>query len=294
MKRIILTSVALALAVLTVSAKPNKKDENKVIDKLKYTITYRTKSVRDTTKTDSEGRYNYENDDMQLLIGDKVSYFYSATYRAYEEELRKSVDANNIAIPTSTSARGSISMDFYRNYPTGKSTYLDKVIREKFRIIEPLEQPQWDIIADSTKQILDYHCQMARCSFKGRTWTAWFTTDIPLDNGPWKLCGLPGLILRAYDNSRHYIFDCVGLKQTDGTRNIVFDDCFNSYAATSMSNLQRLKANTTPMDIMNRSGKDVTFKVVSSSVNGKLTEAQQESMRKQMQKRQPQNPIERL
>ena len=39
MKRIILTSVALALAVLTVSAKPNKKDENKVIDKLKYTIT---------------------------------------------------------------------------------------------------------------------------------------------------------------------------------------------------------------------------------------------------------------
>ena len=61
-----------------------------------------------------------------------------------------------------------------------------------------------------------------------------------------------------------------------------------------MSNLPRLKANTTPMDIMNRSGKDVTFKVVSGSVNGKLTEAQQESMRKQMQKRQLQNPIERL
>ena len=77
---------------------------------------------------------------MQLEVGEKVSYFYSATYRAYEEELRKSVDANNIAVPTSTSARGSISMDFYRNYPTGKSTYLDKVIREKFRITEPLEQ----------------------------------------------------------------------------------------------------------------------------------------------------------
>ena len=50
MKRIILTTAALALTVLTVSAKPNKKDENKVIDKLKYTITYQTKSVRDTTK----------------------------------------------------------------------------------------------------------------------------------------------------------------------------------------------------------------------------------------------------
>ena len=123
MKRIILTTAALALAVLTVSAKPNKKDENKVIDKLKYTITYRTKSVRDTTKLDSAGRYNYENEDMQLEVGEKVSYFYSATYRAYIENLRKSLDGNNIQIETSSPARGNLSMDFYRGYPTGKSTY---------------------------------------------------------------------------------------------------------------------------------------------------------------------------
>ena len=249
MKRIILTSAALALAVLTVSAKPNKKDENKVIDKLKYTITYRTKSVRDTTKLDSEGRYDYENDDMQLEVGEKVSYFYSATYRAYEEELRKSVDANNIAIPTSTSARGSISMDFYRNYPTGKSTYLDKVIREKFRITEPLEQPQWDIIADSTKQILNYDCQMARCTFKGRTWTAWFTADIPLDNGPWKLCGLPGLILRAYDSKQQYIFDCVGMKQAGEAENITYDSKFDKYATATMKEFVEYKTKATPQDV---------------------------------------------
>ena len=259
MKRIILTSAALALAVLTVSAKPNKKDENKVIDKLKYTITYRTKSVRDTTKTDSEGRYDYENDDMQLEVGEKVSYFYSATYRAYEEELRKSVDANNIAIPTSTSARGSISMDFYRNYPTGKSTYLDKVIREKFRITEPLEQPQWDIIADSTKQILNYDCQMARCKFKGRTWTAWFAADIPLDNGPWKLCGLPGLILRAYDSKQQYIFDCVGMKQAKEDENITYDPKFDKYATATMKEFVEYKTKATPQDVF--VGTNVKFEI---------------------------------
>lgn len=281
MKRIILTSVALALAVLTVSAKPNKKDENKVIDKLKYTITYRTKSVRDTTKTDSEGRYNYENDDMQLLIGDKVSYFYSATYRAYEEELRKSVDANNIAIPTSTSARGSISMDFYRNYPTGKSTYLDKVIREKFRIIEPLEQPQWDIIADSTKQILDYHCQMARCSFKGRTWTAWFTTDIPLDNGPWKLCGLPGLILRAYDAKQQYIFDCVGMKQAKEGENITYDTKFDKYVSATMKEFVDYQAKAVPEDMLSAAGIQI-----------EVPEEMKAEFMKQMAKPMPSNPIE--
>jgi hypothetical protein len=281
MKRIILTSVALALAVLTVSAKPNKKDQNKVIDKLKYTITYRTKSVRDTTKTDSEGRYNYENDDMQLLIGDKVSYFYSATYRAYEEELRKSVDANNIAIPTSTSARGSISMDFYRNYPTGKSTYLDKVIREKFRIIEPLEQPQWDIIADSTKQILDYHCQMARCSFKGRTWTAWFTTDIPLDNGPWKLCGLPGLILRAYDSKQQYIFDCVGMKQAKEGENITYDTKFDKYVSATMKEFVDYQAKAVPEDMLSAAGIQI-----------EVPEEMKAEFMKQMAKPMPSNPIE--
>ena len=281
MKRIILTSAALALAVLTVSANPNKKDENKVIDKLKYTITYRTKSVRDTTKTDSEGRYDYENDDMQLEVGEKVSYFYSATYRAYEEELRMSVDANNIAIPTSTSARGSISMDFYRNYPTGKSTYLDKVIREKFRITEPLEQPQWDIIADSTKQILNYDCQMARCTFKGRTWTAWFTADIPLDNGPWKLCGLPGLILRAYDSKQQYIFDCVGMKQAGEAENITYDPKFDKYATATMKEFVDYQAKAVPEDVLAASG-----------IKIEVPEEMKAELMKKLAKPMPSNPLE--
>ena len=281
MKRIILTTAALALAVLTVSAKPNKKDENKVIDKLKYTITYRTKSVRDTTKLDSVGRYSYENEDMQLEVGEKVSYFYSATYRAYIENLRKSLDGNNIQIETSSPARGNLSMDFYRNYPTGKSTYLDKVIREKFRITEPLEQPQWDIIADSTKQILNYDCQMARCKFKGRTWTAWFAADIPLDNGPWKLCGLPGLILRAYDSKQQYIFDCVGMKQAKEDENITYNSDFDKYATSSMKEFVDYQRKAVPEDILAAQG-----------IKIEVPEEMKAELMKKLAKPMPSNPLE--
>lgn len=281
MKRIILTSAALALTVLTVSAKPNKKDENKVIDKLKYTITYRTKSVRDTTKLDSVGRYSYENEDMQLEVGEKVSYFYSATYRAYIENLRKSLDGNNIQIETSSPARGNLSMDFYRNYPTGKSTYLDKVIREKFRITEPLEQPQWDIIADSTKQILNYDCQMARCKFKGRTWTAWFAADIPLDNGPWKLCGLPGLILRAYDSKQQYIFDCVGMKQAKEDENITYNSDFDKYATSSMKEFVDYQRKAVPEDILATQG-----------IKIEVPEEMKAELMKKLAKPMPSNPLE--
>ncbi|MGP1560305.1 MAG: GLPGLI family protein [Prevotella intermedia] len=281
MKRIILTSAALALAVLTVSAKPNKKDENKVIDKLKYTITYRTKSVRDTTKLDSVGRYNYGNEDMQLEVGEKVSYFYSATRRAYMENLLKSLDGRSVQIQGSNPARGNLSMDFYRGYPTGKSTYLDEVLGEKFRITEPLEQPKWDIIADSTKQILNYDCQMARCTFKGRTWTVWFAADIPLDNGPWKLCGLPGLILRAYDAKQQYIFDCVGMKQAGEGENITYDSKFDKYAASTMKEFVDYQRKAVPEDILATQG-----------IKIEVPEEMKAELMKKLAKPQPSNPLE--
>lgn len=281
MKRIILTSAALALAVLTVSAKPNKKDENKVIDKLKYTITYRTKSVRDTTKLDSVGRYNYGNEDTQLEVGEKVSYFYSATRRAYMENLLKSLDGRSVQIQGSKPARGNLSMDFYRGYPTGKSTYLDEVLGEKFRITEPLEQPKWDIIADSTKQILNYDCQMARCTFKGRIWTAWFAADIPLDNGPWKLCGLPGLILRAYDSKQQYIFDCVGMKQAKEDENITYDSKFDKYSTSTMKEFIDYQRKALPEDIFAAKG-----------IKIEVSEEMKSEVQQLLAKPQPSNPLE--
>lgn len=287
--RLFLTTFACLSATLFACAKPTNKEK---IDKVRYEITYRTKSIIDTTKVDSLGNFIYNEEDMRLDVGEQVSFFYSYSNALYEQQRIEMMNKGNFSVPNMRG--GSISWKLFKNFPTGKTTYVDNVFRDGFRVVEPIEQPQWELIPDSTARILDYNCQMARCNYKGRQWFAWFTADIPIDNGPWKLDGLPGLVLRAYDNSHHYIFDCVGLKQTDGTRDIVFDERFNGYEETSMRRLQQLKASTTPFDAINRGGKGVTFRVVSGSVNGNLTEAQQESMRKQMQKRQPQNPIERL
>ena len=280
-ERTTLILVILTLAVLTVSAKPNKKDEKRVIDKLKYTITYRTKSVIDTTQTDSTGRYNYENDDACLEIGEKISYFYSATRHAYEEELEKSSKINDIDEAVSTAPMGNLSMDFYRNYPAGKSTYLDVSIIESFHITEPLEQPKWDIITDSTKQILGYDCQMARCKFKGRTWTAWFTADIPLDNGPWKLCGLPGLILRAYDSKQQYIFDCVGMKQAGEGENITYDSKFDKYSTSTMKEFIDYQRKALPEDIFAAKG-----------IKIEVSEERKSEVQQLLAKPQPSNPLE--
>ncbi|ERJ75112.1 hypothetical protein HMPREF0653_02028, partial [Prevotella disiens JCM 6334 = ATCC 29426] len=119
MKRILLTSAVLLLSLLTISAKPKKAQGTKAIDKIKYEITYRTQSVKDTTARDENGKYVYGQDDMRLEVGEMVSYFYSATKRAYDDELLKSVKIGDVA--KSNVSRGNITMNFFRNYPKGKT-----------------------------------------------------------------------------------------------------------------------------------------------------------------------------
>ncbi|MBQ8520427.1 MAG: GLPGLI family protein [Bacteroides sp.] len=75
---------------------------------------------------------------------------------------------------------------------------------------EPLAEMQW-IIGDSTKTILEYECVVAHTEYHGRQWTAWFTPELPIQEGPWKLCGLPGLILEASESSGQHAFTATGI-----------------------------------------------------------------------------------
>ncbi|MBU3814175.1 MAG: GLPGLI family protein, partial [Candidatus Bacteroides intestinipullorum] len=43
-------------------------------------------------------------------------------------------------------------------------------------------------------------------------WTVWFTPDIPVSEGPWKLHGLPGLILQAEDSEHWFSFACIEIE----------------------------------------------------------------------------------
>ena len=61
---------------------------------------------------------------------------------------------------------------------------------------EPFSEMVWEI-GDSTKNVLGYDCIQATTDYHGRVWTVWFAPDIPIQDGPWKFRGLPGLILEA-------------------------------------------------------------------------------------------------
>lgn len=98
-----------------------------------------------------------------------------------------------------------------------KYRYYDNSGLEKYVYEEPLAEIQWEIADESAKTILGYECLMATADYHGRRWTAWFSPEIPVNAGPWKLAGLPGLILEAAADGGQYRFEATGLQQTDRT-----------------------------------------------------------------------------
>lgn len=102
----------------------------------------------------------------------------------------------------------------FTNLAEDNLTHYNKFGEELGYYKEPLAEMQWNIIEDSTANIVGYDCVMAETDYHGRHWKAWFTPEIPVPFGPWKLHGLPGLILKAEANG-NFLFVATGLESTD-------------------------------------------------------------------------------
>ena len=176
------------------------------IDTIKYRIIYDVKFISNTSTKKT-------NTDIQVLeIGDNVSKTYSKYL--YDNDsvctmLRKKGIENtpvyqNLVTPE----------DIYKNYPKGKisvsyRTFLNGPV---LKYEEPIPLLKWELSPDR-KLILNYQCQKAVSTFRGRIYTAWFTSEIPLSEGPWKFSGLPGLILEISDEKHEFKYLCVGIQK---------------------------------------------------------------------------------
>jgi GLPGLI family protein len=82
---------------------------------------------------------------------------------------------------------------------------LSKNLDEFYVVEDTMTKINWTI-TNEFKVIDDYTCYLAHTKFKCREYYAWFSPELPYNMGPWKLNGLPGLIIEAYDKDkiRHY------------------------------------------------------------------------------------------
>ena len=149
-----------------------------------------------------------------LLIGEQLNHFYSYYEWLADSAMTADFDKNKSSgdpkFPAGVRREGG---QIY-TYPAIKErTVIESITNlSTYRYKETVEKLQW-ILSTDTCTILSYPCLKATTNFRGRDWIVWFTMEVPVNAGPWKLCGLPGLIMKASDSRGHYVFECMGIEQ---------------------------------------------------------------------------------
>jgi GLPGLI family protein len=150
------------------------------------------------------------SDVLYLDIGRKMSKCYS--YQAFTIDSIVTIEMTKGNMDSYLPAREALPMDVCKNYLESQIKVIYRMPDDVFLYSDDYCNFNWEIHADK-KIILGYSCQKATTTFRGRTWEAWFTIDIPVSDGPWKFCGLSGLILEIVDAQKHFTFTCTGIEK---------------------------------------------------------------------------------
>ena len=149
--------------------------------------------------------YNEEHFD---LIGKNERSFYEGRHKFISDSIFLITKQKNETINVSDIPRTNFYSSIFKY--NDKIVYQD-VVAQKSLFYKENAEFKWKYSQDSIKNVNGYKCKMATTKYGGRNWKAWFTTDIPIQNGPFKFSGLPGLILEISDSENHYIFQMLSV-----------------------------------------------------------------------------------
>ena len=144
---------------------------------------------------DDEGIDVTDSIQLALLVGSRATY--CTNIQSYNRDGRPNREMLNVFqmhisnVLTDTEKTEVVSLEPL--YPYRYMTH------------EPLAKVEWEL-ADDTLTINELFCQRAVGKLYGKSWTVWYTEEIPSSAGPWKLRGLPGLIVKAEDKEGIHCF----------------------------------------------------------------------------------------
>jgi GLPGLI family protein len=225
---IMMTSIVLMLAVFYPETKVHSQPHilksapggKAFPDTASLMVHYKFSHVRD-----SNNRSTPYMENMVLLLGKN-----SSAYKSYDKQLEDAIFKKQVQEQMANSPDGRIMVNrkssasgtqFYQFPAEKKLIRKEPLIMNEYLIEEDLPPISW-LISSDTASFGGLLCQKATAHVKGRDYTAWFCPDLPFHTGPWKLNGLPGVILDAYDAKKEVIF------QFDGLEKIVPDQELNA------------------------------------------------------------------
>jgi GLPGLI family protein len=191
---------------------------------------------------------NLSPDEKVLDIGRHQAHFYSR-WNERNRDINDSVFSSGGKLADYYKAKDASGFpnppdhyNVFMNYPQAGQLVFTDFNLKFFRYKENMVMPQWEV-QDGDTTIADYPCKKAKTTFRGRSWIVWYTMDIPYSYGPWKLYGLPGLILQAKDIKGDFTFSCIGIEKGKGQTIVMRDAKYIECSPEKYEELVRLEWN---------------------------------------------------
>ena len=246
-----------------------------------YTLTY---------KEDSTELNDLKTEDFILQIGDSLTVFQS-----YNQYLTDSIYiARDIwNLPKSEGMqlifnrpKTAFMYVIIKSRRSGKLSYQETVMIDTYGYEEDMGKLAWEIQSES-KILEGYTCQKATTRYGGRDYEAWFSPDIPIQSGPYKFGGLPGLIVQLYDTQEHYTFELSALRKKERKPLYLLNEKVLRMNKEKFSQQKKYMNENWNQEFERRTGSQQTYEV-----NGVRKTAQEmDQMRRENQKHKN-NPIE--
>lgn len=169
-------------------------------------INYSFTHINDTLNKDMPHK-----EETVLYLGEKLNKYTSYESTKMQKNMAETINSANFDGNLTLTSGDVSDGTFYYGHENQKFTGVYSLVSQNYEIEEDLPVIQWEIL-DETKKIGDFSAQKAEGYFRGRTYEAWFTTDLPFSGAPWKLLGLPGVVLEATDKKGHVQFKFLGFE----------------------------------------------------------------------------------
>jgi GLPGLI family protein len=145
-----------------------------------------------------------------LLFNANKSIYADESAKTYYDYLYNNVGNYGI-LPISSLPRSKSSI-----YKDGDKIIATLPIARKdlYRFEEPALK--WELIKDKKKTILSYSCNLAKTtSDTGKVYYAWYTSSIPISEGPFRFKGLSGLVLEVYNEEKSIFINAVEIAKVN-------------------------------------------------------------------------------
>lgn len=210
--------------ILTVLIFKTFAQEYQIIDTTKYQCTYNYEFLEDSTNM-----YSLTQTEMYLQIGSQLSKFTNAatfisdsTFFKKKNINEPSLDYQMFKMVAGTRPKILATYSIYKNWPKKDILSFTAYDDHKYyQAVQPISLI-WKLEETKDSIITGYQCKKALTNFAGRKYIAWYTMQIPVNEGPYKFRGLPGLIVKISDSQNQHRFILTSVKKLKYIQPIFF------------------------------------------------------------------------